>query len=114
MKSIVPAMAIVVLAIAIILLYASAYVVEEGIEFTPEEWADAERDIRTRISEYVISNAYGMDESYRIRIENDEVVQKAIELFPQAMELASLALDGRRTEGDAAALVDGDRQAQAP
>ncbi len=48
----------------------------------------------------IVAAKYGYDASYRYRLQGDTQVAKALELFPQAQKLASLAADERaRTNG---------------
>lgn len=49
----------------------------------------------------IVAAKYGFDASYRYRLQGDAQVEKALELFPEAQKLASLAADMRARGGEA-------------
>ncbi len=77
---------------------------QEFLDRRKMKWAvaDIEQDrdrIKAEIKEAVTSATWGFMEAYRVYAENDRQIQRAIELFPQAQQLASLprgAKDGER------------------
>jgi len=64
---------------------------DEKVEFTEDEWKANLDQVKGHVAEYVVSNAYGLDEGTRVRIATDPQVAEALKLFPRATELASLA-----------------------
>jgi len=60
----------------------------------------------------IVAAKFGFDASYPIRVEGDKQVEKALELFPEAEHLATLAAT-TRSQGDARENEAGTRAAQA-
>ena len=75
----------------------------------PEDRRFLERALKAEI----IAAKFGFDASYPYRMQGDAQVEKAIELFPEAQKLASLAAQVRGTEGDKRPGDTGTRAAQA-
>ncbi|HZN02076.1 MAG TPA: S41 family peptidase, partial [Candidatus Polarisedimenticolia bacterium] len=60
---------------------------------------DVDRDrLRAEIRQAIASTLWGMEEGYRVAMEIDKQVQRAIELFPEAQQLASLPRAPRPTQ----------------
>jgi carboxyl-terminal processing protease len=78
--------------------------VEEGIEGSEQEWSESAPELKRRIAEAVVSNAYGLDVAYRIRVEGDPQVRRALELLPRARLLAMRARG--EVEGETAARLE--------
>lgn len=67
------------------------YLRSEGVEFTPEQFS-ANRDwVRKRLKEVMYVAAFSTDESQRVAIEQDPMVEKAIESLPKARALLESA-----------------------
>jgi carboxyl-terminal processing protease len=75
----------------------------------PEDRRFLERALKAEI----IAAKFGFDASYPYRMQGDAQVEKAIELFPEAQKLASLAAQIRGTEADKRPGDTGTRAAQA-
>lgn len=77
---------------------------EQNIEFTEQEFATDLEMIKRKLKEQAFNSLFGIQEGYRIAIEGDEQVLKAIELLPQAEKLmltAKAALAKKRPLGSA-------------
>ncbi|HEU4520515.1 MAG TPA: S41 family peptidase [Thermoanaerobaculia bacterium] len=74
----------------------------------PEDRRYIERALKAEI----VAAKFGFDASYRYRLQGDAQVEKALELFPEAQKLASLAAD-IRAQGGVAGGTAGAAQAQA-
>ena len=61
------------------------------IPWTPAEVEENRDRLRGQIKEAIFSAQRGFEDAYRIHAENDRQIQKALELFPQAQNLAALA-----------------------
>jgi len=71
---------------------------QEFLDRRKAKWSPAEIDqdrdrIKAEIKEAVTSASFGFEEAFRVYAENDRQIQRAIELFPQAQQLASLPRD---------------------
>jgi len=58
--------------------------------WTPTEVEADRTRLRAEIRQAIASTLWGMEEGYRVSMEIDKQVQRAIELFPEAQQLASL------------------------
>ena len=98
--------------------------VEEFVRFAVEKEVAAEEDIRGALTKpedrnyieralkaEIVAAKFGFDASYPYRLQGDAQVEKALELFPEAEKLASIAADARNRGGDATG-VAGTRAAQ--
>ena len=61
----------------------------------------------------IVAAKYGYDASYPYRLQGDAQVEKALEVFPQAQKLATVAADARAKNGAGAASDAGSRAAAA-
>lgn len=68
--------------------------------------------LRRAIKAEIIAAKYGYDASYPIRLEGDEFVARALELFPAASELASVGEKARRERQASGTPSDIDRRAE--
>ena len=75
----------------------------------PEDRRFIERAMKAEI----IAAKYGYDASYPFRLQGDAQVEKALELFPEAQKLATMAASVRANGGDIPAPDAGTRAAQA-
>jgi carboxyl-terminal processing protease len=100
--------------------------VEEFIRFAAEKEVAAEEDIRTALAKAedrkfveralraeIIAAKFGFDASYPFRLQGDAQVEKALELFPEAQKLATMAANARSREGEGRSDAAGTRAAQA-
>jgi carboxyl-terminal processing protease len=62
---------------------------EAGIEFTREDVAQSREVLKNRIKAWVARSAYGKNGYFPIINEDNEVFQRAMQLFDKAEELAS-------------------------
>jgi len=74
-----------------------------------EDRSFIERSLKAEI----IASKYGVDASYPYRLEGDTQVEKAIEMFPEAQKLASVAADLRLKNVPGVPGMAGSRAAQA-
>jgi len=68
----------------------------QKIEFTEQDIKDNIEYIKRRIKQEVFNTAFGLQEGWRVAIQGDTQVQKALELLPEAKTLMST---GRLTPG---------------
>jgi carboxyl-terminal processing protease len=67
---------------------------QRKVTWTPQDFeADRER-LRSEIKEAVVSALFGLEEYYKVYAESDRQIQRALELFPEAQQLAALARGG--------------------
>lgn len=69
--------------------------------------------IRRALKAEIVAAKYGFDASYPYRLQGDAQVEKALEIFPEAQKLASLAADTRGAGGEVREGRKGVRAAQA-
>ncbi len=65
----------------------TAFLDREHVPYTPQDIQENLNWIRWKIQREVISSVFGIDDGYKIELEHDPEVQKAIELMPQARAL---------------------------
>ena len=75
----------------------------------PDDRNYVERALKAEI----VAAKYGYDASYPYRLQGDAQVEKALEVFPQAQKLATVAADARAKNGAGAASDAGSRAAAA-
>lgn len=74
----------------------------------------ADRNYITRaLKAEIVAAKYGFDASYPYRLQGDAQVEKALEVFPEAQKLATLAADVRSRDGESRSNEAGTRAAQA-
>jgi tRNA(Ile)-lysidine synthase TilS/MesJ len=72
-----------------------AFLDKRKIAWTPAD-LEADRDrLRTEIRQAIASTLWGMDEGYKVLMETDRQMQRALELFPEAQQLATLPRSGK-------------------
>jgi carboxyl-terminal processing protease len=59
------------------------YLMEKEIEFSEEEFDSIKTVLKQRLKQDVYTNVWGLKEGYRIRVEHDPVVQKAIAMLKE-------------------------------
>lgn len=67
------------------------FLTEEKVPFTEQELAEVNDWVRSNIKTEVFIDAFGQEEGLKIRAEADAQVQKALELMPEAKQLADNA-----------------------
>jgi len=67
------------------------YLADQKIQISDQDLKDNSEFIRTRIRFYLVTSIFGETEANQIGIENDPLVEKAIENMPQASELLAKA-----------------------
>jgi carboxyl-terminal processing protease len=100
--------------------------IEEFVHYAVEKEVAPEADIREALQKpedrrfieralkaEIVAAKFGFDASYPYRMQGDAQVEKAIELFPEAQKLATLAAQVRGSEGDKRPGDAGTRAAQA-
>jgi carboxyl-terminal processing protease len=65
-----------------------AYLQREKVSFTDKDFQDSEDKIRKALRGQIVSVAFGADEGSRIVLEDDEQMQRVLDLFPEAKKLA--------------------------
>ena len=101
-------------------------ILEEFVHFAADKDVAPESDIREALQKpddrkyleralraEIIAAKFGFDASYPFRLQGDAQVEKAVELFPEAQKLATLAAQIRGREGDKRQGETGTRAAQA-
>ncbi len=67
------------------------HIAKRGIEFTEKDFQDNKDYIKRLIRYEVFYNQFGVSEAFRVLLEGDPQVLKAIDLIPEAKDLASRA-----------------------
>jgi carboxyl-terminal processing protease len=75
------------------------YLSQRKIEFTDADLASHEAYIRASIRKEVFSARWGNEEGFRVFADIDPQIQKALEGFPQAQQLAHLSGESSTSEG---------------
>ena len=75
--------------------------------------ADDRKFVERALKAEIVAAKYGFDASYPYRLQGDAQVEKALELFPEAQKLATMAAAARNGDGDARPGKAGTRAAQA-
>ena len=65
------------------------FLVSQKFRFSPEQWERNEDFLRVRIKEQLFSSLYGPEEGHLVRIQNDPMVLRALELLPEAKQLTA-------------------------
>ena len=58
--------------------------------------AEDRRFVERALKAEIVAAKYGFDESYPFRLQGDAQVEKALEMFPEAQKLSTLAESARR------------------
>jgi carboxyl-terminal processing protease len=101
-------------------------ILEDFVRFSAEKDVAPESDIRDVLQKAedrrfleralkaeIVAAKYGFDASYPYRLQGDAQVEKAIEMFPEAQKLATLAAQVRGSDGEKRPGEPGTRAAQA-
>jgi len=75
------------------------YLSQRKIEFTDADLTSHEAYIRASIRKEVFSARWGNEEGFRVFADIDPQIQKALEGFPQAQQLAHLSGESSTSEG---------------
>jgi carboxyl-terminal processing protease len=68
------------------------------IRWTPAEFDEHAERLKGEIKEALFSALWGFEEAYKVHVENDLQIQTALDLFPQAQQLANLSRSGGTAE----------------
>ena len=71
---------------------------ESRFQATDPDLKENQEYIRTSIQKEVFSSRWGVEEGYRVFVEIDPQIRKALESFPQAQQLARLAATAKPSE----------------
>ena len=64
---------------------------EKGVEFNQEQYKKDEKTIKVLIKAYFARNIWGNEGWYKVRIDLDNQIQKAVKLFPEAEKVTKLS-----------------------
>ncbi|HEU4400800.1 MAG TPA: S41 family peptidase, partial [Candidatus Polarisedimenticolia bacterium] len=67
-----------------------AFLDKRKVKWSVEEIENNKERLRSEIKEAIASALWGLEEGYKVYAESDRQIQKALELFPQAQQLANL------------------------
>ncbi|MFN7924614.1 MAG: S41 family peptidase [Bryobacteraceae bacterium] len=67
------------------------FLLKEGFQFTEAEFTENETWVKQQIRKEFFVTVFNIEESRRMEVENDPMVQKAIEAFPKAKDLLDKA-----------------------
>jgi carboxyl-terminal processing protease len=70
-----------------------AFLDRRKIKWTPEDIEKDGERLKSKIKESISAALWGIEEGYKVSMEMDRQVQRALELFPEAQQLANLARD---------------------
>ena len=65
------------------------FLVSEEFLFTSEDWEKEQDFLKVRIKRQLFSSLYGPAEDEFVKIQNDPMVQRALELLPEAKQLTA-------------------------
>lgn len=61
----------------------AVYLMERDVEFAEREYEDAKERLRSRLKQEFYTNLWGLKEGYRIRVEDDTLVQEAVRMLKE-------------------------------
>jgi len=61
----------------------AVYLLEKGLEFTEEQFDSVKVSFKKRLHQNIVTNVWGLKEGYQVRVENDPLVDQAIELLKE-------------------------------
>jgi carboxyl-terminal processing protease len=59
------------------------YLTSKGIEFTPEAYDSVKTQLKKRLAQDIHTNIWGLKDGYRVRVANDPLVAKAVDLLKE-------------------------------
>ncbi|UCD19238.1 MAG: S41 family peptidase [candidate division WOR-3 bacterium] len=59
----------------------AVYLLEHDVEFTEDEFAEAEQELSSRLRQEIFTNLWGLKEGYRVRVADDPLVQEAVKML---------------------------------
>jgi carboxyl-terminal processing protease len=71
-----------------------AFLDKRKVKWTPDDFDQDRGRLKSEIREAIVSTLFGGEEGYKVQLEHDRQVQRALELFPQAQQLAALSASG--------------------
>jgi len=69
-----------------------AYLKELDFSYKPEDFEDALEEIKREIKREIFSSLWGVERGWKVLMENDPVVKKAIEVLPESEALLKKTL----------------------
>ncbi len=75
----------------------TVYLMEKEVEFTEEDLDSARTWIKKRLKQDIVTNLWGLKEGYRVRVQNDPLVDEAIQMLKEvksSQDLFRLAEEG--------------------
>ena len=61
----------------------AVYLMEKELEFNEEEYDSAKTSFKKRLKQNIFTNLWGLKEGYRVRVANDPLVHKAVEMLKE-------------------------------
>lgn len=61
----------------------AVYLLQHDIDFTEREYEEAKPELSKRLKQELFTNLWGLKEGYRIRVQDDPIVQKAVEMLKE-------------------------------
>jgi carboxyl-terminal processing protease len=68
----------------------AVYLMEKDLEFTEEEYDSVKTALKQRLKQDVITNVFGLKEGYRVRVEDDPLIKRAITILKEVDEQKDL------------------------
>ena len=65
------------------------FLVSQKFRFSPEQWERNEDFLRVSIKQWLFSSLYGPEEGHLVKVQNDPMVLRALELLPEAKQLTA-------------------------
>lgn len=61
----------------------AVYLMQHEVDFTEQEYEEAKLALRKRLKQELFTNLWGLKEGYRMRVADDPIVQKAVEMLKE-------------------------------
>jgi carboxyl-terminal processing protease len=61
----------------------AVYLMQHDVDFTEQEYEEAKPELRKRLRQELFTNRWGLKEGYSIRVADDPIVQKAVEMLKE-------------------------------
>ena len=68
----------------------AVYLMEKNVEFTEAEYDSARTWIKKRLKQDIVTNLWGLKEGYRVRTQNDPLVQEAVQMLKEVSSTQDL------------------------
>jgi carboxyl-terminal processing protease len=66
------------------------YLMEKDVEFTEAEFDSARAWIKRRLKQDIVTDLWGLKEGYRVRVQNDPLVQEAVQMLKEVTSTQDL------------------------